>query len=64
MHRNYVKTGKLSTGWGRFNDIIFDSRQRGDYQPLVEFEPEQVEQFIENSKGFIEQMRKLINEGR
>ncbi|MDM8515337.1 HEPN domain-containing protein [Desulfobacterales bacterium HSG16] len=62
LHRDFVKNSRLNAKWGRFYDIIFDSRQRGDYQPLVEFEPEQVERFIENSKGFVEQMRKLIEE--
>ena len=60
LHRNFVKTGKLDMKWGRFYDIIFDSRQRGDYQPLVEFEPEQVKQFIEKSRGFVEQIKRLL----
>jgi len=59
LHRDFVKTGRLDAEWGRFYDIIFDSRQRGDYQPLVEFEPEQVEHLVEKSGKFIEQMRIL-----
>ncbi len=62
LHRDFVKTGKLDAKWGRFYDIVFDSRQRGDYQPFVEFDTEQVERFVENSQGFVEQMKRLIDE--
>ncbi len=62
LHRDFIKTGKLDAKWGHFYDIIFDSRQRGDYQPLVEFEPEQVRRFLEKSRGFVWQMKKLLKE--
>ncbi|MBN1627983.1 MAG: HEPN domain-containing protein [Deltaproteobacteria bacterium] len=37
IHRSLVKTGEINTRWGKFYDLIFNSRQRGDYQELVVF---------------------------
>ena len=60
LHRDLIKTGTLDVAWGRFYDIIFDSRQRGDYQPMVEFESEQVQNFIGKARGFVEQMENIL----
>jgi len=63
LHRHLVKTGKVSTAWGRFYDRIFENRQRGDYQELVSFEAEQVSEVIEHAKGFVAEMVRLISTG-
>jgi hypothetical protein len=62
LHRDFVKPGRLDPAWGRLYDIIFDSRQRGDYQPLVQFDSEQVEHFIRDGQEFVEQMKRLLKE--
>ncbi len=62
MHHEFVKPGKIDESLGRFYDKIFDSRQRGDYKPMVTFEPEQVEGFIQQAKGFVKEMEKLITQ--
>jgi uncharacterized protein (UPF0332 family) len=60
LHRDLVKTGLLDVSWGHFYEDVFDSRQRGDYQPIVNFEPEQVKELLDQAKGFVGEMEKLL----
>ena len=60
VHRSLVKPGKLEKEWGRFYDLIFNSRQRGDYQELVEFSSEEAEELISKSEKFVPLMEKLL----
>lgn len=60
VHRSLVKTGKLDKSWGRFYDLIFNSRQRGDYHELVEFSAEEAEEMISQSEGFVRIMKDLL----
>lgn len=61
LHRDLIKAGILDDTWGRFYDVVFDSRQRGDYQPMVTFEKEQVGNYIDKARGFVEQMEGILN---
>jgi len=63
LHRHLVKTGKVSSAWGRFYDRIFENRQRGDYQELVTFEAEQVSEIVEQARGFVAEMGRLLSAG-
>lgn len=63
LHRSLVKTGRLRAEWGRFYDRVFENRQRGDYQELVHFDAEQVAEIVEQAKGFVAEMHRLM-EGR
>jgi hypothetical protein len=61
LHRHLVKTGAVSTEWGRFYDRIFENRQRGDYQELVSFEAEQVSEIIEQAREFVAAIGLLLS---
>jgi len=61
LHRDLVKNGIVEIHWGKFFDDVFESRQRGDYTPMVMFEPDQVEDFLQQTEGFLKAMTKLIN---
>jgi len=41
-------------------DWLFENRQKADYRPLVQFDPDQVKEIIEKSKLFVEEMESLI----
>jgi uncharacterized protein (UPF0332 family) len=56
-----VRTGKIDPSWRRFYDLVFQSRQRGDYQELVEFSSEKAEELIQQAEGFVDEMRWLLN---
>ena len=60
IHRSLVKTGEIDMSWGSFYDLIFNSRQRGDYQELVNFSPEETEELISQAEGFVNEMRHLL----
>ena len=60
LHREFIKTGLIDRSWGQFYDELFDSRQRGDYIPMVKFDPEQVKHYIHQSKGFVEVMKQFV----
>ncbi len=60
LHRAFIKTGMLEASWGKFYDLIFENRQRGDYQELVEFEVEELQEIISQSEQFVEVMKELL----
>lgn len=59
LHRDYVKGKKLTVEWGKHYDWLFDNRQKADYRPLVKFDIEQVKEILEQSEGFVREMRNL-----
>ncbi len=63
LHRHLVRTGRLDTRWGRFYDRVYENRQRGDYQELAVFEAEQVAELCADARGFLEQMKNLLETG-
>jgi len=60
LHRDYIKTKKIGVEWGKHYDWLFDNRQKADYRPLVQFEPEQIEEIIKRSEDFVLEMKNLI----
>ena len=60
LHRDYIKTKKIGIEWGKHYDWLFDNRQKADYRPLVQFDPEQVEEIIKKSEEFVSEMKNLI----
>ena len=60
LHRDYIKTKKIGVEWGKHYDWLFDNRQKADYRPLVQFDPEQIEEIIKRSEDFVLEMKNLI----
>lgn len=60
LHRDLVKNGIVKERWGKFFDDLFESRQRGDYTPMVTFERDQVEEFLQESEHFLTEMKKIV----
>ena len=60
LHRDFVRSGKISVALGKHYDWLFDNRQKADYRPLVHFDPDQVKEIIEESRAFIEEMKRLL----
>lgn len=53
LHEHLIKTGKLSTELGKTYDRLFENRQEGDYFELVNFEKDQVEEGIRQSRAIV-----------
>lgn len=62
LHRDYVKTEKIGREWGKHYDWLFDNRQKADYRPLVTFESDQVQEIVQKSQAFVQEMKLLLNE--
>ena len=52
--REWVNKGDVPVESGRFYRRLFNSRQRSDYDDLVEFQEEEVTGWLEQAKEFIE----------
>lgn len=60
LHRDLVKTGIIDVSWGQFYNVIFERRHKGDYDPMVKFEREQVEEYISKAESFVKEMEKVL----
>ena len=60
LHRDYIKPGQVSEEMGDHYNLLFDSRQKGDYEDLVVFDVNEVRSWIEPTKSFIDHIAGLI----
>jgi len=60
LHRDYVKSGQISKEMGDHFDLLFDSRQKGDYEDLVVFDANDVRSWFEPTKSFIDHIAGII----
>jgi len=61
LHRDYVKIGLIPVELGRHFDLLFDSRQQGDYADFVTFNKEEVEPWLDRTRLFVVHIEQLIN---
>jgi uncharacterized protein (UPF0332 family) len=61
LHKDYVKAGLLSKDSGRHFDLLFQSRQTGDYVDNATFKPEEVKDWLEKTRRFIEEIQKFLS---
>jgi uncharacterized protein (UPF0332 family) len=54
LHRDYVKPGHIPAEMGKQFDLLFDSRQEGDYADLVVFDAKDVEPWFERTEAFVD----------
>ncbi len=60
FNRHYVKSGIVEKDKGRLYNRLFDLRQEGDYIDFVTLDAETVEPLVEETSGFIETIRSLL----
>ena len=63
LHHDYIKPGSISKQMGDHYDLLFNSRQKGDYEDLVVFDAERVRPWVEPAKSFIDHIASLIARG-
>jgi len=54
FHQNFVKPGLVGTELGQIYDRLFDNRQKGDYADLVRFDPDEVSDWYDEAREFVE----------
>jgi len=61
FNREFVKTGLIPAQHGKAYGIAFDSRKKGDYDDLVEFEKEQVHEMLSEATEFLRVIKHLLH---
>ena len=54
FHQNFVKPRLIGTELGQIYDRLFDNRQKGDYADLVRFDPDEVSDWYDEAREFVE----------
>ena len=62
FHKNFIKTGILSTEFGKFYSNLFNKRQESDYEDFKVFEEQDIKPLIKDTESFIKSIRKLIEQ--
>jgi uncharacterized protein (UPF0332 family) len=62
LHREFVKKGSIPKELGKHFDLLFDSRQESDYADLVDFEPGEVCDWLDQTDTFVSHIENLISE--
>ena len=61
LHRDFIRTQKIDSFWGKHYDWLFDNRHKADYRPLIQFDADQVKEIVEESEAFVKEMTGLLN---
>lgn len=61
FHREFVKTGLVSTEVAKFLDIAFDLRNKSDYRDFVVPDESRVKELLNESDVFIQTIESLLN---
>lgn len=60
FHQNFVKTGLTNQELGQLYDKLFDNRQKGDYADLMRFDLNEVCNWYEDARKFVETIEGII----
>lgn len=60
FNENFIKTGIVGVEIGRFFNKIFEFRQKGDYQDFVQFEEEDVKDWLDKADSYMKELEKCI----
>jgi len=60
LHREFIRPGSIPAEYGKFFDLLFNNRQKGDYSDLVVFEADQVKTWLAQTEAFVEFVTGLI----
>jgi uncharacterized protein (UPF0332 family) len=61
LHRDYIKPGHVSKEMGDHYDLLFDSRQKGDYADFVIFDVRDVRPWLEPTRSFVDSIAGIID---
>jgi uncharacterized protein len=62
FHSEFIKTGILSSEWGKYYDQLFRDRQEGDYIPLIEFDHSYIKTQLSRCKEFLGVLKPLLDD--
>ena len=53
--------GLVEVGLGQIYDRLFDNRQKGDYADLIRFDPDEVSDWYDEAREFVETLGDIVN---
>jgi hypothetical protein len=62
FNKEFVKTGKVDKELGKFYNRMFEHRKTGDYGELVEFEEDEVREWLNNAEKFLASVEQFIGD--
>lgn len=60
--RLWVKTGRVSADTGAFYHLLFEQRQKGDYEALYSFEPSEIGNWLTEANAFVDTVNSLLRD--
>ena len=60
IHRDFVNAGLLNREHGRMYDILLSSREQSDYLPSMEFEQDEVAEYMASAAEIVDVLKRLI----
>ena len=60
FNRQFVKTGIISTKWGKFYGDLFDTRHEGDYADFPKFASNEIDELHQAAASFVEELAQVI----
>jgi hypothetical protein len=63
LHKDLVQPGIIPVKYGQLFDLLFNNRQKGDYSDLVVFQPEQVKEWLPETREFVDYISGLLAPG-
>jgi hypothetical protein len=60
FNREYINTGMIDRSFGKILTRAFDKRMDTDYEDFVVLDKEEVEEFINEARSFLQEVSKLI----
>jgi len=62
IHRDYVKTGRMSKDLGRALLAAFDRHEEADYHAMVRFGLEDVSNLLDQARRFVGEVKSLLQQ--
>jgi hypothetical protein len=62
FHKEFVKTGLLSIECGKHFDLLFQNRQKGDYSDYVTFQADEVRDWLDKTRLFVDKIQNYLSE--
>ena len=62
LHREFVRSGSIPKELGKYFDLLFDSRQEGDYADLVAFKADEVGGWMAQTQTFVSHIEALLSD--
>ena len=61
LHKEFIRPGTIPLEYGQLFDLLFNSRQKGDYSDLVVFQAGQVAGWLQQTQAFVEYVSGLAS---